>query len=141
MGGNYGKQVLFLVEGFSRGEIRQMGMHRLQKRSVPLGTDRHHPTIGVDCNTVMNVVGRYKRDPVAAVTSFLEEWAHHRFVILPVVDGATPRAKQATLGHIAKRKINRAKAMGIRHQLRVVTCLPTQGTILNHQRSPLIGGQ
>ena len=52
------KHILFLVEGLSSGEICQMGMHWLHKRSVPLGTDHHHPTIGVDCNNVMNVVGR-----------------------------------------------------------------------------------
>ena len=58
--------------------------------TVLLGTDPLHPTIGVDCNNVINIVGRCKPDPVYAVACFLDEWADHGFVILPVVDGVYP---------------------------------------------------
>ena len=86
MGGKYGSSVLYLVKEVQRGELRQMGMHRLKSRHVPPGTDRNYPTIGVDCNMVINVIGRFKRDPVAALAGFLEEWASHGFVMLPVFD-------------------------------------------------------
>ena len=111
MGGNYRKHVLFLVEEICCGGICQMEMHRLHNHLVPLGTDRHHPTIGVACNNVTDVVGRYKRDHVAAMASFLEEWPDQGFVILQVVDGARNRAKQATLGHISKREIIHVRAI------------------------------
>ena len=104
MGGRYGSSVIYVVDKLTRGELRQMGMHRLKSRTVPPGTDRHNPTIGVDCNMVINVVGRFKKNPVASLASFLEEWADHGFVLIPVVDGATPNSKQATMERIAKGK-------------------------------------
>ena len=55
-----------------------------------------------------------------------------------MVDGATPRAKQATLGHIAKREINRAKAMGKQHQLRVVTKSLMEDSLTANQRAALV---
>ena len=55
-----------------------------------------------------------------------------------MVDGATPRAKQATLGHIAKREINRAKAMGKRHQLCVVTKSLMEDSLTADQRAALV---
>ena len=112
-----------------------MEMHRLHKQLVPLGTDPHHQTISVDCKNVMNVVGRYKRDPVEAMESLLEEWADHGFVILPVVNGEMHCAKQATLGHIAKREINHAKAGERRHLLCAVTKSLTQDKLTVDQRA------
>ena len=52
------------------------------------------------------------------MANFLEEWSNHGFVILPVVDGDTPNAKQALVGHIEKREKNRAKAVERRRELR-----------------------
>ena len=121
MGGKYGSSVLYLVKEVQRGELRQLGMHRLKSRHVPPGTDRNYPTIGVDCNMVINIIGRFKKDPVAALAGFLEEWADHGFVMLPVVDGASPHAKLATMEHIAKREVERAKALQKRKELRVTT--------------------
>ena len=54
---------------------------------MPSGTDQHRPTINVDCNTVINVVGRKRDDPVAVVACFLKEWTDHGFIIILVVDG------------------------------------------------------
>ena len=68
----------------------------------------------------------YKGDPVAPVASFLEEWADHGFVILPVVDGAMHRAKQVIVGHIAKREINHAKVMEKQDLICAVTKSLTQ---------------
>ena len=121
MGGRYGTSVIYLVDKLTRGELRQMGMHRLKTRTVPPGTDRHIPTIGIDCNMVINVVGRFKRDPVASLARFLDEWADHGFVVIPVVDGASPNSKQATMERIEKGKIERAKALELRQKLRVAS--------------------
>ena len=109
MGGRYGSAIIYVVDKLTRGELRQMGMHRLKSRTVPPGTDRHNPTIGVDCNMVINVVSRFKKNPVASLASFLEEWADHGFVLIPVVDGTSPNSKQATMERIAKGDIERAK--------------------------------
>ena len=93
MGGSGGSSVLYHIAKLQRGELRMMGMHRLKTRQVPLGTDRHIPTIGVDCNMVINAVGRCKNDPVTVLASTLEEWADDGFVIVPVVDGKSPHEK------------------------------------------------
>ena len=73
MGGRYGSSIIYVVDKLTRGELRQMGMHRLKSRTVPPGTDRHNPTIGVDYNMVINVVGRFKKDPAGSLASFIKE--------------------------------------------------------------------
>ena len=93
MGGNYGTRVLYLVRHLSRADICRMGRHRLRHRAVPPGTDDQIPTIGVDCNNVLNVIGWYKTDSVSALASFLKEGTDHGCLILPVIDERTPRAK------------------------------------------------
>ena len=138
MGGSGGSSVLYQIEKLQRGELRMMGMHRLRTRSVPVGTDRHIPTIGVDCNMVINAVGRYKKDPVTALASYLEEWADTGFVILPVVDGCAPHAKLATIDHIAKRELDRAKAIETRNQLRAATQRLAKDPLTADERAKLI---
>ena len=85
--------MLYHIAKLQRGKLYMMGMHRLKTRQVPLGTDRHIPTIGVDCNMVINAVGRCKNDPVTALASTMEEWADDGFVIVPVVDRIPPYTK------------------------------------------------
>ena len=101
MGGNYGSQVLYLVEKLSRGEVWKIAMLRLQGRPVPPGTDALRPTIGVDCNNVIHQIGRFKWDPVAAVAAFLDKWADYGFIVLLAVDVTAPHAKKSTIKHIA----------------------------------------
>ena len=112
----------------------RIGRHRLLSRPVPPGTDPQLPTIGVDCNNVLNTVGRYKRDPVSAVASFLEEWADHGCNILPVVDGKTPNAKQATVEHIATREMNLLRAIEKRQELRAITQRLKEGALTNDEQ-------
>ena len=139
MGGNYAPSVLYVVKHLSRGDVCRIGRHRLLSRPVPPGTDPQLPTIGVDCNNVLNAVGRYKRDPVSAVASFLEEWADHGCNILPVVDGKTPNAKQATVEHIATREMNRLRAIEKRQELRATTQRLKEGALANDERNRLLG--
>ena len=134
MGGTYGPAVLYVVNNLSRGEVCRIGRHRLLSRPVPPGTDPQLPTIGVDCNNVLNAVGRYKRDPVSAVASFLEEWADHGCNILPVVEDKMPNANQATVDHIAKREVNRLTAIEKRQELRAITQRLKEGALTNDER-------
>ena len=82
MGGRHGSQVIYLVSNLSRGELRRIGQHRLNNRSVPPGTDPHHPTIAADCNMVIHTVDYKKKDPSAALACHLEEWADLGFVVV-----------------------------------------------------------
>ena len=107
MGGQYGSDVLYLLPRLSRSQVWEIGMRRLRMVDVPNGTSPNRPTIAFDCNNVIYCYGK-KSDPVAALANFLDEWASHGFIVIPLVDGKTPVAKQAPIDHIAKRKKNKA---------------------------------
>ena len=134
MGGSYGPQVLYAVANLSQGKAWKMAMHRLKSRSVPLGTDPHFPTIAVDCNNVIHKVGRSNRDPVAATACFLKEWADYGFVVIPVGDGETPHAKQATVKQIAGREKNSLKSIVLRRELRKLSKKLDEGTLNVNER-------
>ena len=137
MGGNYGSQVLYLVEKLSRGEVWKIAMRQLQGRPVPPGTDALRPTIGVDCNNVIYRIGRFKRDPVAAVAAFLEEWADYGFIVLPVVNGMAPSTKQATIKHIADQEKSRLKVLQLRQQLRKMSSSLDKDSLTAAERKDL----
>lgn len=59
---------------------------------IPNGTSPNRPTIVFDCNNIMYHCGK-KRDHVAAVANFLDEWVSHGFIVIPMVDEKTPIAK------------------------------------------------
>ena len=121
MGGTYGTRVLYLLEGLAKPDIYDIGVQKIRERqSINQETKQCQPTIAVDCNNVINVIGRYKADPVAAVANFLDEWAQHGFHMIPIVDGSTPCAKIATIKHIATREKNRVTAVEQRLRLRIV---------------------
>ena len=54
------------------------------------------------------------------MANFLDEWANHGFIILPVVDGHSPNAKQASVDHISKREKSRRKATEKMRELRAL---------------------
>ena len=137
MGGRHGSQAIYLVSNLSRGELRRIGQHRLNNRSVPPGTDPHHPTIAADCNMVIHTVGFKKKDPVAALACYLEEWADLGFVVIPVVDGIAPKAKQATVDRLAKREKSRAKAIQNRQLLQVQTKRLEEDALTSDERKAL----
>ena len=58
---------------------------------------------------------------MASLASFLKEWANHGFVLIPIVNGASPNSKQAMMERIAKSEIERAKALELRQKLRVAS--------------------
>ena len=95
MGGNYGSDVIAYLAGMSKQDIRDIGMEKIRAcPNFPSGQPRRrHPVISVDCNNVIHIVGANKFDPVAATANFLDEWAHHGFIIEPVVDRTSPNAK------------------------------------------------
>ena len=72
-----------------------------------------------------------------AVANFLDEWADHGFIMLPIVDGKTLRAKQAAISHITKRELSRGKAMEKRHQLRANTKRLGEEPLLEEERKEL----
>ena len=137
MGGSYGKDVLHLLAGLSRSQVCDIGMRKMKTMNIPLGTNQHRPTIAVDCNNVIYHVGKKTGNPVAAVANFLEEWSNHGFVILPVVDGDTPNAKQASVDHIAKREKNRAKAVERRRELRRAMASQSEESLTIEEREEL----
>ncbi len=51
------------------------------------------PTIAVDCNNVIHIVGQKKSDSVAAVANLCDRWAQHGFFILLAVGGTWLIAK------------------------------------------------
>ena len=60
---------------------------------------------------VIHTVGYKKKDPIAALACHLEEQADLGFVVIPVVDGITPKAKQATVDCLDKREKSCTKAI------------------------------
>ena len=104
---------------------------------IPPGMNQYRPTIAVDCNNVIYYVGKQKGDPVTAVANVLKEWGNHGFVILPVVDGGTPNAKQTSVDHIAKREKNRAKAIDRRRELCQAMASQTEESLTIDEREEL----
>ena len=137
MGGGYGKEVLHLLAGLSRSQVCDIGMRKMKSMVIPSGANQHRPHIAVDCNNVIYHMGKQKGNPVAAIANFLEEWGNHGFVIIPMVDGDTPNAKQVLVNHIAKREKNRAKAVERRCELRRATALLSEESLTFDEREEL----
>lgn len=138
--GNYGKKVLYLLSGLTRKDVVDIGLKLMQKRLANGETNTvSRPTIDVDCNNIINVVGRSRGDPVGAVVTHLSTWAQHGLIMSPICDGDTrPTAKQASNNHRAIREKNRNKAVVSRQELREVSRILAQEEMNAERRSALI---
>ena len=121
MGVSYGTQVLYLLEGLAKPEIYHIVVQTIREfQSTTQQIKQYQPTVAVDCNNVINIIGQYKANPVSVVANFLNEWAQQGFHMLLVVDGSTPSAKIATIKHIVIREKNRVTAVKQRMRLCIV---------------------
>ena len=86
-GGSYGRKVVYLIEGLTRLYMYDIGLAKINSRHLIMPTTiQCQQTIGIDYNTIIYLMGRFKADPVAAVANIRIKWAQHGFVIVPVVD-------------------------------------------------------
>ena len=88
--GGDGSKVIYLLEGRARSDMYAIGLAKINSRHPTMPTTiQRRPTIGIDCNTIIHVMGRSKVDPVVAVTNIQGKWAQYGFFIVPVADGST----------------------------------------------------
>ena len=64
---NNGKQITYAATHLSRPDSIVVGTKRMLERPPQTGQVIGHPWIAVDCNNVINIVGRKSVDPVGAV--------------------------------------------------------------------------
>lgn len=127
--GSIGNRMTYAATALSRQDAVVVGARRMLENPQP-GQQIGHPMIAVDCNNVINIVGRNSIDVVSGVAAFLVGWALYGAVILPICDGRNrPKSKQASNKNRANRERNKARAIVGRQELR--------GTINQLENEPM----
>ena len=106
------------LKGLTRCDAIDVAARKLQYSDPNQARSTHHPTIDVDCNNIINIVGRNVNEPLKATAQFLVEWAQSRAIMTPICDGDhRPNAKQASNKNNASRIRSRNKAIIARREL------------------------
>ena len=84
----YESKDIYLVEGLVHLDIDDIGLAKIKSRHLTMRTNiQPQPTITIDCNNNIHVMGISQTDPVAAVINFLNKWVQYGFIIVSVEAG------------------------------------------------------